>query len=359
MKKIILIITLLLIMIPIKLCAVGQINDYGIKVNNEASVGSTHSESFYIDFKNVDKNSRSLGLWLVSFELGYDESVFAIESVSDDSNDWTTVIYKEDNKTMVSSLFTNTGGPNLCIDNTLFCGIYKVTINFYVKETDKSSGEIIMRNVMAGAFNIKDEENPEYDTDEMVPIYNEGSKSAIVNIKKANGYTLREPLNIVTNEKPATQSEPVSINSKYLNYKRDDDYLEKLVIKDYDLNFKMNILNYQIDIDENTNSLEIITKASDKKATVEVKGNDNLKESNYIITVNVKAENGSIRTYTIKLKPTKIEKEKDTNIILALINKFNYKIALIIGGSIIGVILLIIIIYNIVENRKIKKTLEI
>ena len=212
---------------------------------------------------------------------------------------------------------------------------------------------------MAGAFNIKDEENPEYDIDEMVPIYNEGSKSAIVNIKKANGYTLREPLNIVTNEKPATQSEPVSINSKYLNYKRDDDYLEKLVIKDYDLNFKMNILNYQIDIDENTNSLEIITKASDKKATVEVKGNDNLKESNYIITVNVTAENGSIRTYTIKANPTKIVKENHTNKIIAFIKKINYKLALIIGGSIIGIILLIIIIYNIVENRKIKKTLEI
>lgn len=79
--------------------------------------------------------------------------------------------------------------------------------------------------------------------------------------------------------------------------------LEDLQITDYNIfpNFKPTIYNYNIDIKNNTQKLEITAKPERENATVTIEGNENLKEGENIIKVIVTAEDGkTVRTYKIK-----------------------------------------------------------
>ncbi len=80
-----------------------------------------------------------------------------------------------------------------------------------------------------------------------------------------------------------------------------NNYLKYLQISEEGLTpyFTRNITDYAITVGENVNDIEILAKAEDENARVEISGNNNLKEGNNEINIKVTAENGYYRIYTI------------------------------------------------------------
>ena len=97
----------------------------------------------------------------------------------------------------------------------------------------------------------------------------------------------------------------IKINVKRYVGESGDCNLSNISITDYELkNFDKNNYQYNLKVDRKTKSLYMDIIPSDPlHATVEVLGNNNL-SNNSVITINVKAENGTLCTYHISIKKT-------------------------------------------------------
>lgn len=88
--------------------------------------------------------------------------------------------------------------------------------------------------------------------------------------------------------------------------------------KDYDFSgFSKNKTEYSVTVPKNVDSLKVLYKTADSKATVKVSGNSGFEVgSNNKITVKVTAEDGkTTKTYTIKVTQLAEEEEKPGNLI--------------------------------------------
>lgn len=79
-----------------------------------------------------------------------------------------------------------------------------------------------------------------------------------------------------------------------------DVYLESLKIENYNLNFDKKVFNYDLKIDYDLKELKIDANASDNQASVEISGNENLKNKSKI-TISVTSLDGSSQIYTINI----------------------------------------------------------
>lgn len=79
--------------------------------------------------------------------------------------------------------------------------------------------------------------------------------------------------------------------------------LKSLEIEEQELSpaFSPETTSYTIQIAEEVTKLEIKAEAEDEKATVTIKGNEELKEGENIITITVTAEDGTTKNYEIKV----------------------------------------------------------
>lgn len=78
-----------------------------------------------------------------------------------------------------------------------------------------------------------------------------------------------------------------------------DATIKSLIIKDYELDFKSDIFEYELEINDEKN-LEIDVLLNDDKAKYDIIGNSNLK-NNSIITIKVEAQDKTIQEYKIKI----------------------------------------------------------
>lgn len=108
----------------------------------------------------------------------------------------------------------------------------------------------------------------------------------------------KEETEVVT--KPVVR--PVALSSDY--------YLRNLTIEGYDIDFNMYTYEYSIKVASDVNSLNIKALLNDSNSIYYIEGNENFKEGENLVYVIVKAENGSTKTYTIK-----VEKEKAKEIV--------------------------------------------
>lgn len=88
-----------------------------------------------------------------------------------------------------------------------------------------------------------------------------------------------------------------------------DNLIKSLKIKGYSIDFDSNKLEYSIKVKNNVKSLDLEVILNDENASYEISGNQNFKVGENTVTIKVTAEDGSERTYTLKV--TK-EKAKDT-----------------------------------------------
>ena len=94
-----------------------------------------------------------------------------------------------------------------------------------------------------------------------------------------------------------------------------DNYIKELIIKDYEIDFNKDILEYSITVGSDVDSLELNILLSDDNASYEVIGNEKFKTGKNVVSIVVTSEDGSERTYTINVNKKKAsdKKESDSN----------------------------------------------
>ena len=135
MKKLGTIICILVLLIPLKVHA-ATITNAQMSLRGEQTEGTYFNASFNISFSGIDKNSEnSDGIYLVAFELSFDDTVLDITEIT--STYWDSIVYKEGSNYYVLSIADETL-DNKCVDNFLACSNYSATLEFFVKKTDKA-----------------------------------------------------------------------------------------------------------------------------------------------------------------------------------------------------------------------------
>lgn len=95
--------------------------------------------------------------------------------------------------------------------------------------------------------------------------------------------------------------------------KSTNNYLSKLKIEGYEIDFNKDILEYSIKVASDIETLDITAVAEDSSARVNIYGNSNFKEGENKVTVVVTAEDGSERTYTITVNKETKEEVAESN----------------------------------------------
>lgn len=123
--------------------------------------------------------------------------------------------------------------------------------------------------------------------------------------------------------------------------------LTSLKIKDANIEFKPDVYNYSINVKSDVDILEIQAVASEEGATVEITGNEELKEGENIITIIVSSKDGEKKaTYQIKATKEAVEEEKTPRNVQS-----NSKIYIYAGIGAVALIALIIVIVYTVKHR--------
>lgn len=177
-----------------------------------------------------------------------------------------------------------------------------------------------------------------------------------------NGQTAYVSTSLLTKTKPEENNknnettDNTTNNSEENNDKTEETILQldELKIENYELTpeFSKDIYEYKINIDEDIEKLDIEPISNDKDITIEVKGNENLKIGDNLITITLKKDGIEENVYNITaIKNEKVKEETVTKINQDLLNQEidqtnkNLKIRQwTIRGIIIFVTILIIII---------------
>lgn len=115
--------------------------------------------------------------------------------------------------------------------------------------------------------------------------------------------------------------------------------------------FNTDTYSYTVQLTEDKSSLGLTTIATDEKASIEVNGNEDLKDGENIITIIVKDETGEKTvTYQITVNKTVSNNEK-TEATVQNINNSKKKKILILGCGVILIILIIVII-TVIKKKK-------
>ena len=236
-KRIIFMFLFMIVIIPFNVSA-ASIKDTTISGATSKKIGEEVNVSVAISFDGIEKgNSSSLGIWVVGYELIFDDSVFVVSEISSNSNEWISNLYKSDGKYYVLSEISE-GNPfsNKCVDGYLQCADYIVDIKFYIKSTDVTSSTITVGEVEALLFPATEQE--EYNVDDAILISTISNKNHIVQIQKAETNTIKETttpketMTIKEESKPIEKKENSNENAKSSNR-----YLSSLEIENYEIDF--------------------------------------------------------------------------------------------------------------------------
>lgn len=103
----------------------------------------------------------------------------------------------------------------------------------------------------------------------------------------------------------------------YKNYKKDDESIatfKSLIIENYDINFKNDIFEYNIDV-EDTSKLNIKYELDSLDSKVTIKNNGDFKSGNNNVIINIESKDGiNSNTYTVHVnKATSVFKTKEVS----------------------------------------------
>lgn len=105
--------------------------------------------------------------------------------------------------------------------------------------------------------------------------------------------------------------EPVVTPVAYYVYSSNS-YLKSLSIKDYDIDFNKDTLEYKIKVKSDVKFLDITAVAEDYRSRVEINGNENFKEGENTVTIKVTAEDGTIKQYKLSVNKESVKDSKVT-----------------------------------------------
>lgn len=330
---------LVMILFPFKVNA-GEVISSELKGNTSVTVGDNIELTFDISVSELSENN--LGIYVITYELDYDQNVFSVNSVT--ASGWKNAIVKENGKSYVVSIFTGENGSNKCSNNKLYCGKYTAKLSFYTKDTNKSVSTIKIGKVSVSLLDIG---ITEINEDELIEINGIGNSKAISINRPTNNSSVQntQTSNTTNDESKNNEEKKEDEENKQLgseNERSSNNYLEYIKIKGYKIDFDKYNNTYTLTVPKETNELDITVEAEDENALYSIIGADDLKGSNDIVLIEVLAENGNKNVYIINVK-------RDQGISIP----DNYLfIALAIGGGILMGILVMVIV-SLISNRKI------
>ena len=123
----------------------------------------------------------------------------------------------------------------------------------------------------------------------------------LINVSKKQE-SVQPPVDNTNNNTTIKPVTPTSSANNYLKY---------LQISEEGLNpnFTRNVTEYSLSVGENVNSIQVLARAEDSNARVEISGHENIVDGENKIRIKVTAQNGYYRIYTITVNKSK-DKEK-------------------------------------------------
>ena len=120
----------------------------------------------------------------------------------------------------------------------------------------------------------------------------EDKTTAIITVTAEDGSTKVYTVYIIK-EKPPVVPTPV------VYYYSSNNYLKTLEAKGYEIKFDRDILEYELNVNNDVESLDITAIAEDSRSRVEITGNENFKTGKNTVIISVRAENGDVREYKL------------------------------------------------------------
>lgn len=237
-------------------------------------LGETTSNSINIDAVVEDSKSKISGTG--NKTINYGKNTFKIEVTAENGSKktYTITITKPDNRSK---------------DNTLS----SLTI----------SGVDLKFNKNTTSYSFKVEHNIKNVT------INAKAADSKATISGTGNKTLKDYVNtfnvVVTAENRSKKTYTIKVIRKdadgNLGSVSKDNTLKSLSIEGYEIKFNKDTLEYSIEVDNLVDSINVTASTNDKNATYEITGNNNLSVGINPVKVNVTAENGEVKTYTINV----------------------------------------------------------
>lgn len=364
-KNIFLIVLMLIVFIPNNVLA-AKISNVRIGSIENVKKGKSVTVPFYINLSGVSNTDiNSFGILSVGFELIYDEDLFSITNIA--SNGFTSTVYQENGEYLIfSALNVGDSFDKKCVDNILFCGEYEIDITFFATDTTETISTIGIGEVAVAGLQLSNGTHPTYSEDDIIVVEEVANKTKTINIIDNDGEIITTPKSIVKSSKPIVDDTSIINNivenkentksNENNSDKSSNNYLSKLDITGYLIDFYKRTNEYTLEVEEGINKLDVIAELEDKKATLEIVGANDLKGNDNKVEIIVTAENGTKNIYTINVineKEITPKSLSDVNTIKKIKDFFiEYKLYFIIGGSILLFIIILSIIINSISNKK-------
>lgn len=171
-------------------------------------------------------------------------------------------------------------------------GVYSVTYNIVVSEisSDVYNIDDINETIAVDTTSISTIINNIKVTNGEIMIYNNSNKY-VTSGSISNGYKLK-----VMNDAKLLKTYTLSIVEKVAN-----NDLESLSVKDYNIDFDKDKTNYTIIVENSVTKVEVVAKASESSAEIEITGNDELEVGSNSVLVTVTGTDDTAKTYTINV----------------------------------------------------------
>lgn len=253
-----------------------------------------------ITFTGTLADSTSTVSGLKSYDLKYGKNVIKITVTSESGlkRVYTITVNRLDTRDKVNTL------DSIVIDN------YKLTPSFNTntkKYTLKVSNEVSKVNISSTLTSNKSS-------------YVSGYGNRSVNLNYGKNTILIK----VKSESNEENTYEIIINRE--DNRSKNNYLKSLIINNGEIKFDKNTFEYALAVKNEISSINVSGEVDDSKSTVTGFGNYVLKEGVNTISINVTAENGSVKTYTLKV--TRILKDNSVkpNNYLKSLSIQNYQI---------------------------------
>jgi len=388
MKRRFLILLMICLLVPFHVKAVDSVMVTGSNITGpgETKVGEEMDLSFSINFSGVgDTGDHAFYIAYIEYDIECNQQVLLPTTFSHDA--WNTQVSGDLGRYSVYAVYDGNDAFSTQCQDEVFCNNINTTIRFYVKQTTDVVTMVKINNVRVWYVDLLsiDEENLEESIKNNLRQYSiaQNTYKSIL-IKQTEQTEIKEPTsqigttqtevpktdaikdNFEAKVAPKISSNPTSNpNGNQSGEKSNNNFLSSLQIENYDLSFDKNVSDYEIEILKDVNSLNVTAAVEDEKAIQNIIGSDNLEANNHQVKIEVTAENGEKRTYTISAKIKDSSKEnltttnkKDKNKkkskkIKIKLKKEHY----IIGGIILFISLIIFIIIKL-KDKKIDKALK-
>ncbi|MCX4364805.1 MAG: CHAP domain-containing protein [Bacilli bacterium] len=172
------------------------------------------------------------------------------------------------------------------------------------------------------------------------------------------GYIYLDAKPKTTKKETTTRKTTTSTTTPSIKIKSNNANLAELTVSNIDINFDKNTLEYKIDVDNEITSVVIEAKTEDNLASITGSGTHDLSVGENTIEISVKAEDESVKIYTLKINRKAINTtsesitSKQTNKDNEKKNNANLTIYLIVGITGLVIISLLIVILS-KRNKKI------